>query len=203
MASNYISKDGDQDVRIVMVGDGGVGKSCITLRLIGASFEDDYDPTIEDSYSFQRVVDDRPINGDLLDTAGQDDFKSMRDSWLETSDAVIIVYSVQQRTTFAEAKSLYTLTLNTKDTDKFPIILVANKQDLSKRHHKVTSEEGKALAGELDIPFCEVSAKKNTGITELFEACVRAFREHRAAGMDQLNSPPRKEGRTLLPKKKS
>lgn len=65
---------------MVMVGGGGVGKSCLTIQFIQNHFVSDYDPTIEDSYRKQLSVDGVAVMADILDTAGQEEFSAMRDS---------------------------------------------------------------------------------------------------------------------------
>jgi len=61
-----------------VLGSGAVGKSALTIRLVTDNFLDEYDPTIEDSYRKQAVIDNKVALLDILDTAGQDEFSSMQ-----------------------------------------------------------------------------------------------------------------------------
>eukprot|EP00490_Sorites_sp_Unknown_P002761 CAMPEP_0114656540 /NCGR_PEP_ID=MMETSP0191-20121206/12498_1 /TAXON_ID=126664 /ORGANISM="Sorites sp." /LENGTH=98 /DNA_ID=CAMNT_0001873961 /DNA_START=92 /DNA_END=384 /DNA_ORIENTATION=+ len=89
----------DQDYKIVVLGGGGVGKSALTIRLVTDNFLDEYDPTIEDSYRKQVMIDDKPALLDILDTAGQEEFSSMQDQWMREGKGFLLVYSITSRPT--------------------------------------------------------------------------------------------------------
>lgn len=69
-------------LKFVVLGPGGVGKSCLTIRFVQGKFITEYDPTIEDSYRKQVNVDGVPYLLELLDTAGQEEYAAMRDQVL-------------------------------------------------------------------------------------------------------------------------
>ncbi|KAJ8325798.1 Ras GTPase [Batrachochytrium dendrobatidis] len=71
-----------REFKLVVVGGGGVGKSALTIQFIQEHFVDEYDPTIEDSYRKQTVVDGEVAMLDVLDTAGQEEYSAMRDTRL-------------------------------------------------------------------------------------------------------------------------
>eukprot|EP01084_Bolivina_argentea_P172139 298200_1 len=75
-----------QKLKITVLGSGGVGKSALTIRFIADEFMNEYDPTIEDSYSKQVVIDDKPVLFDILDTAGQEQFAALQDHWIREGD---------------------------------------------------------------------------------------------------------------------
>mmetsp|Transcript_38734 Transcript_38734/g.62980 ORF Transcript_38734/g.62980 Transcript_38734/m.62980 type:complete len:80 (+) Transcript_38734:121-360(+) len=72
------------EYKLAVLGSGAVGKSALTIRLVTDNFLDEYDPTIEDSYRKQAVIDNKVALLDILDTAGQDEFSSMQVSFLCT-----------------------------------------------------------------------------------------------------------------------
>jgi len=72
--------------KLVVVGGGGVGKSALTIQFIQGHFVDDYDPTIEDSYRKQCVIDDEVALLDILDTAGQEEYHAMREQYMRTGE---------------------------------------------------------------------------------------------------------------------
>merc|ERR1712135_49211 len=151
-----MSKPGDrtsvaQTYKIVVVGGGGVGKSAITIQFIQSYFVTDYDPTIEDSYTKQCVIDDVVAKLDILDTAGQEEFSAMREQYMRSGEGFLLVYSVADRSSFDELFKFHKQILRVKDRDEFPMILVANKADLTNR--QVSPEEGQELARQLHIPF--------------------------------------------------
>ena len=84
----------DDVYKIVVMGAGGVGKSCITLQMVYKDYKDKWDPTIEDRYKCDHVVDNENASMEILDTAGQDEFKSIRDIYYRTGDGFILVYSI-------------------------------------------------------------------------------------------------------------
>ena len=75
--NNTIELKERDDMRFVMLGSGGVGKSAISIQYIKASYTDRYDPTIEDAYTKATQVDGKPVQVNLLDTAGQEEFTGM------------------------------------------------------------------------------------------------------------------------------
>src|SRR3954468_7446219 len=87
------------EYKIVVLGGGGVGKSALTIRLVTDNFLDEYDPTIEDSYRKNVIIDNDPAMLDILDTAGQEEFSSMQDQWMRDGQGFILVYNIIARCT--------------------------------------------------------------------------------------------------------
>ncbi|RMY74633.1 hypothetical protein D0862_14073, partial [Hortaea werneckii] len=119
-----------REYKLVVVGGGGVGKSCLTIQLIQSHFVDEYDPTIEDSYRKQCVIDDEVALLDVLDTAGQEEYSAMREQYMRTGEGFLLVYSMTSRQSFEEIITFQQQILRVKDRDYFPIIVVGNKCDL-------------------------------------------------------------------------
>lgn len=134
-----------REYKLVVVGGGGVGKSCLTIQLIQAHFVDEYDPTIEgvypsrsahrpltpsDSYRKQCVIDEEVALLDVLDTAGQEEYSAMREQYMRTGEGFLLVYSITSRQSFEEIQVFQQQILRVKDRDYFPIIIVGNKCDL-------------------------------------------------------------------------
>jgi len=182
--------------KIVILGDGGVGKSCITIQLTQNIFVSEYDPTVENSYRKQVVVDDEPMMLDILDTAGQEDYSILRDQYIRTGQGFLIVYSITSAVTFKGVPDLRQKILGVKDEQEYPMILVGNKCDLEKER-SVTVAEGQELAKSFSIPFFETSAKARINIEECFYELVREIRRWNAeTGPSEPNSdtpaPPKK-----------
>jgi GTPase KRas protein len=159
----------------VILGSGGVGKSALTIRLVSDNFYVDYDPTIEDSYRRQVMVDDEPAMLDITDTAGQEEFNSMQDQWMRDGKGFLLVYSITSRPSFEEVSVLRDKIIRTKESDKVPIVLCGNKCDL-KDERQVQYNEGQDLASKWGIPFFETSAKNKLNSETCFVALVKEVR---------------------------
>ena len=93
-----------REYKVVVLGSGGVGKSALTVQFVSGTFMEKYDPTIEDFYRKEIEVDGSPQVLEILDTAGTEQFSSMRDLYIRNSEAFIIVYSVTSHQTFQDIK---------------------------------------------------------------------------------------------------
>ncbi|CAO3653201.1 unnamed protein product [Mucor hiemalis] len=164
-----------REYKIVMVGEGGVGKSAMTIQFIQSQFVDEYDPTIEDSYRKQCVVDGECALLDILDTAGQEEYSAMREQYMRNGEGFVLVYSITSLRSFEQVRKLYDQIARVKDLDSFPIILVGNKCDVE-QDRQVPIQEGRALANHYGCEFIETSAKQRIRIDETFYGIVREIR---------------------------
>jgi GTPase KRas protein len=157
---------------VIVFGAGGVGKSSIILRFMSGTFVDEYDPTIEDRYKKTLVVDDKPVVLDIVDTAGQDSYKPLLESYMTMGEGFLLVYDITNPMTFRYVQRVAHELLDVKMTPFVPIVFVGNKIDLPDR--KVTFDEAKELAQTYEhCAALETSAKENVNITEAFEAIVK------------------------------
>ncbi|XP_039447804.1 GTP-binding protein Rit2 isoform X2 [Culex pipiens pallens] len=150
-------------------------RPAVTLQFVSHSFLDYHDPTIEDSYQQQAVIDGEAALLDILDTAGQVEFTAMRDQYMRCGEGFIICYSVTDRHSFQEASEYRKLIARVRLTEDIPLVLVANKLDLQSQR-KVSTEEGKTLAKQFGCPFYETSAALRHYIDEAFFSLVREIR---------------------------
>ncbi|XP_020280271.1 GTP-binding protein Rit1-like isoform X2 [Pseudomyrmex gracilis] len=161
--------------KIVVLGDGGVGKSAVTLQFVSHRFLEYHDPTIEDSYQKQVVIDGEAALLDILDTAGQVEFTAMREQYMRCGEGFIICYSVTDRHSFQETLEYKKLISRVRANEDTPLVLVGNKSDLQLQR-RVTTEEGKAVAEELGCPFYETSAALRQFVDDAFFSLVRQIR---------------------------
>ena len=112
---------------------------------------------------------------DILDTAGQEEFSALRDSYMRTGDGFILVYAVNSSTSFDDCNKLRAQVLRIKEKDNVPMVLVGNKCDVEERD--VTNEEGQNLAKTFNCGFLESSAKENININEIFVTIVKKVKE--------------------------
>ena len=91
-----------REYKIVVLGSGGVGKSALTVQFVQGIFVEKYDPTIEDSYRKQVVIDGETCLLDILDTAGQEEYSAMRDQYMRTGEGFLIVFAVNNAKSFED-----------------------------------------------------------------------------------------------------
>eukprot|EP00732_Lithocolla_globosa_P006585 Lithocolla_globosa_v1_NODE_7742_length_905_cov_32.261176.p1 type:complete len:203 gc:universal NODE_7742_length_905_cov_32.261176:192-800(+) len=172
-----------KEYKLVVVGGGGVGKSALTIQFIQSHFVDEYDPTIEDSYRKQCVIDSEVALLDVLDTAGQEEYSAMREQYMRTGEGFLLVFSLTSRASFEEIVTFHQQILRVKDKDSFPIVVVGNKCDLPDQ--QVQQSDIKTLLegwnqNEPDetkkIKKIETSAKNKTNVDEAFHLLVKTIR---------------------------
>ena len=158
-------------VKLVMLGSGGVGKSTLTIQFIHRVFVEEYDPTMEDSYRKATEHNGKSYLVDILDTAGSYEFSSEFDHMVRAGDAFLVVFSVTDRSSFDEVRSFVdTIRRLHEDEERFSAVLVGNKIDLEDAR-TVTTKEGEALAMELGLPaYVETTAKE-------FDSTEAAFKQ--------------------------
>ncbi|RCH99033.1 Ras GTPase [Rhizopus stolonifer] len=156
-----------REYRLLLIGEGGVGKSALTIQFIHSHFVDVYDPTIEDSYRKRCAIDSEKASLEILDTSGQDEYSALREQYMRNGEGFMLVYSVTSRSSFEEIKSFRQQISRVKDRESFPMILVGNKCDL-KLSRQVMTQEGKDLAKSFGCRFIETSAKKRVNVEESF-----------------------------------
>ncbi|KAJ5079804.1 ras-like protein rasd [Anaeramoeba ignava] len=166
------------EYKLVVVGGGGVGKSALTIQLVQSHFVDEYDPTIEDSYRRQVEIDEEICHLDILDTAGQEEYSAMRDSYMRSGEGFLIVFAINSRSSFDEVPMFKEHIYRVKDTEKTPIVIVGNKSDLE-NERQVSSGEARDLAKTFGCPYFETSAKSRINIEESFFGLVREIRKVR------------------------
>jgi len=155
-----------------VLGSGGVGKSAITVQFVQGIFIEKYDPTIEDSYQKQVEVDNEVYMLEILDTAGTEQFTSMRDLYMKNGQGFIIVYSIIAQSTFKELPDLRDQILRVKDSENVPMVLVGNKCDLSEQR-EVSTADAEKLAQKFNCIFMEASARTQHNIEKIFHELVR------------------------------
>lgn len=171
-------------VQLVTMGPGGVGKSCIVLRLIMDDFVEDYDPTIEDNYRKQICVDHKPLVLDIMDTAGQEEFNMLEDQWIRMGEGFLLVFDVMDSSSVDICEEKYTKILRQKEMDNVPVVMIGNKIDLLKKRNLTSTpaiDKAKALVQKWGscVTYMETSAKNGTNVTECFEEGIRSVRKWR------------------------
>jgi len=179
--------------RVAVLGDGGVGKTALAVQFTLNCFVETYDPTIEDAYRKQLVVDNRMCFVEVIDTAGQEEYATLRDQWVREGQGFILVYSIASRATF-ERLDVFRQSMLRVKRQKPIFMLVGNKAD-KQLEREVTREEGMQLAREFGCEFLETSAKTAQNVERLFTNLVRNLRSTKLAEQGVVPPPRVKEKR--------
>ena len=157
----------DLKYKVIVVGNSGVGKSCLSLRAIQDIFKENYELTLgTEIYNFKVKVNNTPINLQIWDTCGQEKYKSLIKNYFQNSSLAIIVYSVVDQNSFQDVNEWYKEVKSNTSPD-CKIFLIANKVDLPER--KVSTEQGNQCKNDFKFDlFMETSAKSGFNSKELF-----------------------------------
>lgn len=166
------------EVKIIVMGKGGVGKSCMTQQFVNDLFVGaSYNATIEDKFTKNLEVDGVNVFAEILDTAGQDQYSALRKFFMPLGDVFVLVYDITQDFTFDEINHIKEeiFAANPRHQD-LPYILVGNKCDMDD-DRVVTVEEGQSLCTALtkgggQWHFMEASAKSNINVAEVFRKAI-------------------------------
>ena len=164
----------DINFKIIVIGNSGVGKSCLTLKATQDIFKEDFASTIGfQFFSFHVKINDKIFKLQIWDTCGQEIYRSLITNFYRSTALAIICYSVTDRKSFEEAEIWLKQVKMNSDPD-CKVFLIANKIDLPNR--VVTSEEGMKYKKDNDFEcYMETSAKTGVNVRELFVNCALAL----------------------------
>ncbi|XP_059143323.1 GTP-binding protein Rheb homolog [Physella acuta] len=162
--------------KIAFMGFRSVGKSSLIIQYVENQFVDSYDPTIENTFSKTTRVGGQDYELHVIDTAGQDEYSVIPQSYFININGYVLVYSVNSQKSFEVVKHVYDKIIDMKGRITVPIVLVGNKKDL--RFERVISEEeGRRLAESWKVPFLEASAKENSSVKDIFDTILNTMRQ--------------------------
>lgn len=165
------------EYNIVVLGAGGVGKSCLTAQFVRNIWIEAYDPTIEDSYRKTIEVDGRQCMLEILDTAGTEQFTAMREIYMKTGQGFLLVYSITSPRTLNELSELRDQILRIKEAESVPLVIVGNKSDLEEDRAVPRSRAIQLSQSWGRVPFYESSARKRQNVDEVFmDLCRQIMR---------------------------
>lgn len=168
---------------LYVMGSGGVGKSSLTIQLIQGRFSDQYDPTIENSYTKLFEIDGDEVKLNILDTAGQEDFSSLREAYMRQGQGFLLVFSLLESKSFDAIDDFVKQIRETSDNKNVPIVVCGNKSDLD--GWQITKEELASYCNSIGVKYYITSAKLATGIQESFEELTREMRKQNPNAVHQ------------------
>ena len=156
-------------IPLMLLGDGQVGKTSLSLNLTKNTFDDSLLTTVgKESYIYQANLHGHNVKMKIWDTAGQERFKSMSVGVIKMVDGLILVYSIANKETFKNLDTWMNSVKNIADLSSKPVIILGNKCDLNE-NRQVTYEEGENYAKNLGYHFYETSAKTGENVKEAFD----------------------------------
>jgi len=162
---------------LILIGDGGVGKSCLAQRYISDRFLQDYDPTVEESFHKDIDTEQGTLKLEILDTAGQDDFSAIRQTYYRNADLVIGVFDVKNLDTFNKLKDFWEEIIHERHNDKRelpPVLVAGNKIDLVPDFAPSPNITGWLNEHNISEVFY-TSSKTDHNVSELFNKAVEVL----------------------------
>ena len=167
----------DLSFKIIVIGDSGVGKSCLTNRATTNLFEDTYSATVGFEFlSFNVKIEDKVVKLQIWDTCGQELYRSLITNFYRNSSLAIIVYAVNSKDSF-ENIEMWLRELRTHSNPDAKVFLIGNKIDLE-NERKISTEEGQRYAEQYKLnKFVETSAKTGFNAKNIFIEAAKILYE--------------------------
>ncbi|VDN99216.1 unnamed protein product [Rodentolepis nana] len=186
----------DYIFKLLLIGDSGVGKSCLLVRFTDDTYYENFSSTIGVDFKIRTVdLDGHHIKLQIWDTAGQERFRTMTVAYYRGAHGIIMVYDVASKESFRNIESTWLEEIKRHARPDVIKILVGNKSDLEE-HRQITYEEGAEFAKLHGMEFFETSAKNASNVEKAFfvlaSRLLKLFRQQRLSQMqlegDQSNT---------------
>jgi len=183
--------DYDYLFKLLLIGDSGVGKSCLLLRFADNTYTDSYISTIGVDFKIRTLdIDGKTVKLQIWDTAGQERFRTLTSSYFRGAPGILVVFAVSDKVSFNNVKQWL------GEIDRYACqsvnkLLVGNKADLTEKK-VVEYNEAKEFADTLGISFLETSAKSAQNVEEAFLTMTRQIKER----VSRSHEGPAKPGGT-------
>ena len=168
-------KEEEEAIKVVLVGNSGVGKTCISQRYMNDTFTQQEGSTIGASY-FQKIldIDGKTVRLDIWDTAGQEKYRAMGKMFYKEAYIVLFIYDITDEASFLDLKNIWYDELTKAGEKHVVLAVVGNKSDMFLKED-VKEEDARKWANEIGAIFGLVSAKTGDCINLLFESVVRKY----------------------------
>lgn len=201
------AEEEDEDshrIKLVVVGDGAVGKTCLLITFATGHFPEEYVPTVFENYCAKMVINEKPVFLHLWDTAGQEDYDRLRPLSYPDSDIVLMCFSTTSKNSYESILEKWNPEVK-HYLPSTPVILVGTKVDLrdskaddpnAETTEYVTTDEGNQLAKEIKaLLYMETSAKNGGGdLQAVFLECVKTVLAEQLDDDDDEDEPAAPKG---------
>ncbi|KAJ2389876.1 ras GTPase [Coemansia sp. RSA 2603] len=166
--------------KLLLIGDSGVGKSCLLLRFADDTYTESYISTIGVDFKIRTIeLEGKTVKLQIWDTAGQERFRTITSSYYRGAHGIIVVYDVTDNETFSNVKQ-WLQEIDRYASEGVNKLLVGNKCDLEDGR-KVSYTEAEEFAKQLSIPFLETSAKDSTNVETAFLTMAKQIKDRMGA----------------------
>jgi Ras-related protein Rab-1A len=168
--------DYDYLVKLLVIGDSGVGKSASIRQFAEGKFTDDYVATIGVDFAIKTIEHNgKTVKLQIWDTAGQERFRTITQSYYRGAHGVIVMYDCTDEESLANVKE-WIQDIRRYACEDVVIMLVSNKCDLENKRI-ISYDDGTKVAEKYGIKFCEISAKKGLNVIKMFSALTDSVLE--------------------------
>lgn len=178
-------------LKIIILGDSGVGKTSLMQQYVKNKFSTQYKATIGADFLTKEItLDDRRLILQIWDTAGQERFQSLGVAFYRGADCCILMFDVNNAKSFDQLSSWrdeFLLQANPTDPENFPFVVIGNKIDVEESRRAVSKQKAQRWCQQNgNLPYFETSAKEATGVQQAFEVVGRsALQQSSADEFDQ------------------
>ncbi|GAM19695.1 hypothetical protein SAMD00019534_028700 [Acytostelium subglobosum LB1] len=167
----------DHLIKLLLIGDSGVGKSCLLLRFSEDSFTPSFITTIGIDFKIRTIeLEGKRIKLQIWDTAGQERFRTITTAYYRGAMGILLVYDVTDEKSFGNIRN-WIRNIEQHATESVKKMLIGNKCDLPEKK-VVDTARGKALADEHGIKFLETSAKNSINVEEAFITLAKDIKKN-------------------------
>jgi len=167
-----MAKSYDYLFKLLLIGDSGVGKTCVLFRFSEDAFNSTFISTIGIDFKIRTIeLDGKRIKLQIWDTAGQERFRTITTAYYRGAMGILLIYDVTDEKSFNNIRSWHA-NIEQHASEGVNKILIGNKSDWNEKR-QISQEQGRALADELGIRFMETSAKVNEGVEDAFFTLAR------------------------------
>jgi Ras-related protein Rab-1A len=184
-----MNNDYDYLFKLLLIGDSGVGKSCLLLRFAENTYTTDYVSTIGVDFKIRTIeLDGKTIKLQIWDTAGQERFRTITSSYYRGAHGIIIVYDVTDQESFNNVNQ-WLQEIDRYATSNVQKLLVGNKCDLTDKK-VVDYAVAKEFADARGIKLLETSAAESTNVEQAFILMSKQIKEQMASAQPEANAKP-------------
>ena len=164
-------------LKIILIGDSGVGKTSLLCRYMGENFDSDKPCTIYADYKIKAIKIDSLTSAEIViwDTCGQEKYKSMTRQFFKDTQGVILMFDVCDIRSFSNLNKWLEEIPKNSDQEKIPTVLCGNKSDLINRN--ISYDEAHDFAEENQLLYCETSSKNGINVDSPFELVTKEIIE--------------------------